>query len=162
MRNKNSFFTDVLTLTSVPLFSQLAGILLTPIVTRMYPPEAFGLANALGSLVMIIAVFSTMGYHGSLVLPKSDNTASILLYICFLSILIISIASYFIILFSENYIIKKLNTPELKNFLWLTPIFVLSHGLYQTLRYWNTRMIKFNNIAISRIMEILLKKSLLT
>lgn len=142
----------------MPIISQVVGILLTPIVTRLYAPEAFGLANVLGSVVMLFSVFATMGYHGAIILPQNDDNALNMLFVCFISMLGISTTSFFIVTVGKDFISAKLNAPELVNFLWLTPIFVFFHGIYQTLRYWNARLRLFDNIAISRITEILLKK----
>ena len=42
----------------------------------------------------------------------------------------------------------------------MLPLFVFFHGLFQTLRYWNTRLKKFKIIALSKITEGLLSKTL--
>ena len=159
MSNKKTFTQDVLTLTSVPIISQIMGLLLTPIVTRMYAPEAFGLANVLGSVTMLFAVFSTMGYHGAIILPKMDKTALNVLFVCFFYMLCLSAVSFLIVMEGKNIISTKLNTPELITYLWLIPIFVFFHGLYQTLRYWQVRVRRFDNLAISRVSEIVVRKS---
>ena len=153
MKQTNSFASDILTLSSVPLFSQAIGIFLTPIVTRLYAPEAFGLQSIFGSIVTLIAVFSTMSYHNSLILPKNDNEAFNMLTVCIILIFIISGCAVLIISFGYDFIIQKSNTPELKHYLWLTPVFVFFHGLYQTLRCWNTRFKHFGKIAVSRVVE---------
>jgi len=54
-----SFFRDVVTLTSVPLVSQILGILLTPILTRLYTPAVFGLVALFSLIIVIPAVFAT-------------------------------------------------------------------------------------------------------
>ena len=158
--NKNkSFVQDVFTLTSVPIISQILGILLTPIVTRMYGPEAFGLANLLGSAVMILAVFSTMGYHGAIILPKNDSTATSIVMVCFFFIFCVTAISFLIMMVGKDIIAAKLEAPSLANYLWLTPIFVFFYGLYMTLRYWKTRVRRFDSLAVSRISEIVGRKT---
>ena len=159
MMKKKSFAQDVLTLTSVPVFSQILGILLTPIVTRMYTPEAFGLANVFGSAIMILVVFSTMGYHDAIILPKNDSTATSILLLCFFSIFCVSAISFLIIMVGKDIIPVKLNAPSLVNYLWLTPIFVFLHGMYMTLRFWKTRFRHFDSLATSRISEIAARKT---
>ena len=66
---------------------EILGILLTPVLTRMYTPEAFGLAALFGSIVVIPAVFATMGYHSAIVLPKNNSLAKTVLLLCFCSII---------------------------------------------------------------------------
>jgi len=156
--SQKSFALDVLTLTTVPVISQVMGLLLTPIVTRLFTPEAFGLSNIFGSMVMLFAVFSTMGYHGAIILPKTDTTALKILVICFYFTLCISAISYLIVTAGKYIIPAKLNTPELVEYLWLTPIFVFSHGMFATLRFWKTRFRRFDNIAVSRVSDNVVRK----
>ena len=113
-----SFSRDVITLTYVPLVSQILGILLTPILTRMYAPEAFGLAALFGSIVVIPAVFSTMGYHSAIVLPKSNSSAKILLLLCCCFIIFITGITIIITISMQDIIALKLNTPALINYIW--------------------------------------------
>ena len=121
MKKINSFANDVITLASVPLISQLLGIFLVPIVTRLYTPEAFGLFNLFGSMTMLIAVFATMGYHNSLILPKTNDEALNMLLVCIFSNIIITLLSVLIIFFGYDFILEILNAPELGSFLWLVP-----------------------------------------
>ena len=130
-----------------------------PIVTRIYSPEAFGLQSIFGSIVMLIAVFATMSYHSSLILPKTEDEAFIMFAVCIISTLFITGFSVLIISFGYDFIIQKSNTPELKYYLWLTPVFVFFHGLCQTLRFWNTRHKIFGRIAASRVIETISKNS---
>ena len=149
----------MLTLTTVPVVSQILGLLLTPIVTRLYAPEVFGLVNIFSSGFMLIAVFSTMGYHGAIILPKTDATASTILVTCFYSTFCISAISLLIVIAGKDIIPAKLNVPGLVKYLWLIPVFVFSHGIHQTLRFWKTRLQHFDILAASRVSEIVVRKS---
>ena len=75
LKKNKSFSQDAITLITAPMMSQILGIFLTPVLTRMYSPDAFGLAALFGSIVMIPSVFATMGYNGAIILPKSNATA---------------------------------------------------------------------------------------
>ena len=70
-----------------------------PIVTRLYAPEAFGLQSMFGSIAMLIAVFATMSYHSSLILPKTEDEAFIMFAVCIVLTLLITGFSVLIISF---------------------------------------------------------------
>jgi lipopolysaccharide exporter len=159
MKKNNTFSHDVITLTYAPMISQIMGILLTPILTRMYSPDAFGLAALFGSIVMIPSVFATMGYNGAIILPRSNSTANNLVLVCFFSIIFVCGLSCIIVVLAEDTIPILLNAPSISNYLWLVPIYVFLHGTYMTLRFWKMRLHHFENITISRIGEILGKKT---
>ena len=148
--NKNSFALDVFTLMTAPIIAQVISIFLTPVLTRLYTPEAFGLANLLSSFVMLFASFATLGYHNAIILPKNDFYAKVLFRLCLVLILTTSLLSIIIIVFGKKQILLLINSPEIVKFLWLVPIFVFSEGLYETLRFWSTRFRDFKKIAISR------------
>ena len=58
MSNKNeSHIKNIITLSSAPLFSQILGFILTPIITRLYSPEDFGFLNLFSSRSLILLVF---------------------------------------------------------------------------------------------------------
>ena len=158
MSKSQSFSRDVVTLASVPLVSQVLGILLMPILTRMYAPEAFGLAALFGSIIVIPAVFSTMGYHYAIVLPKNNSLAKIVLLLCFCSIIFITGISFVVTVFMQDIIALKLNAPSLINYLWLAPAFVFLHGVFMALRFWKARFRHFSNLSLARVSEILGKK----
>tara|TARA_B100001250_G_scaffold66509_1_gene52996 strand:+ start:20043 stop:21503 length:1461 start_codon:yes stop_codon:yes gene_type:complete len=159
MIKSNSFIKDILTLSSVPFLSVILGFLLTPIITRIYSPEDFGLLNSFSSIVAFLGVFSTLAYHSSILLPKKDNKAFDMLIVCFISTLSFTFLSLLLVLIFENYLILKFNLSELRDYILLIPVFIFLHGLYQTLRFWNSRFKKFKVIAASKVSEVVANKS---
>ena len=159
MTKSNSFIKDIVTLSSVPLLSQILGLLLTPIVTRIYSPEAFGLFNSFSSITAFLCVFATLAFHSSILLPKKDSNAFDMLIVCLISTLFFTLTFFFVVYFFQDFIINKLNITELKNYIFLIPVFVLLHGLFQTLRFWNTRFKNFKTIAVSKASEVIINKA---
>ena len=156
---QNSFIKDILTLSSVPLLSQLLGFFLTPIITRIYAPEDFGVLNSFASIVAFLGVFSTLAYHSSILLPKKDRKAFDMLIICLISTCFFTVLSFLFILIFQDFILTALNIQDLKQYLLLIPVFIFLHGLYQTLRFWNTRFKRFKSIAASKVGEVITNKS---
>ena len=159
LKKNKSFSQDAITLITAPMMSQILGIFLTPVLTRMYSPDAFGLAALFGSIVMIPSVFATMGYNGAIILPKSNATAYNLVLVCFFSIICTFCLCCLIIIFGQNAISLLVNAPLISEYLWLVPIYVALHGMYMTLRFSKIRLHHFENITVSRISEILAKKA---
>lgn len=159
MIKSNSFIKDIITLSSVPLLSQILGLLLTPIVTRIYAPEEFGILNTFASLTAFLCVIATLAFHSSILLPKKDSKAFDMLIVCFLSTIFFTSVLGLIIFIFHDLIIDKLNIITLKNYIFLIPLFVFFHGTFQTLRFWNTRFKNFTTIAISKASEVITNKA---
>lgn len=158
---KSSFTGDVLKMASAPLCTQVLGIILMPIITRLYAPDVFGVFSLFGSIVMPIAVFANMGYSGSIVLPKRDEVASNMLCINLVFTALIAVLIIPFIWIGSSFVLRWFNVPEISTYLWLIPVNVLFHGLYMSFRYWNVRTKRFGRIAISRISNAVVNKGVL-
>lgn len=158
---KSTFAGDVLKMALAPLCTQVLGIILMPIITRLYAPNTFGLFQLYASIVMPISVFVTMGYAGSIVLPQKDEVAANMFCICLAFTALISVLTMLFIWTSSGLVLRWLKAPELNIYLWLIPINVLAIGLFLSLRALNVRNKQFGRIAISRISEAVMNKGVL-
>lgn len=158
---KSTFSKDVLKMASAPVCTQILGIILMPIITRLYIPDIYGVFYLFGSVVMPIAVFTGMGYSSSIVLPKEDEVASNMLLISLTFTVLITLLTIPFILFCSGFFLNWLKAPELAVYLWFIPISVLAHGLYLSFRFWNVRRKCFGRIAISRISNAVVNKGML-
>jgi len=67
---KAGFAKDVLKLASGTVLAQIISILSAPLLTRLFGPEAFGLAALFGSVSGIIGVVACLRYELSIMLPR--------------------------------------------------------------------------------------------
>ena len=156
---RKNFVNDVLTLSLVPLISQLVGLILLPVITRIYSPSDFGLFNTFSAIVAFLGVFSTLAYHSSILLPKRDESASSILISCLVTSILFSLFILILIFFFHNKIISLFKVENLEAYIFLIPIFIFLHGFFQTMRYWNSRIKNFKKIAQSKISEVISNKS---
>jgi len=150
---KRNLTTNVFILLVGTTFAQILGIIVSPILTRLYGPETFGLYAIFFSLTSIISVVVCLRYECAIVLPESDHDAANVLALCFLLILIITLCTIPFILFENTYITQLLNAPDLGKFIWLLPLSILFLGITLALNYWNTRTKKFKRLAANRILN---------
>ena len=158
---KSSFAGDVLKMASAPLCTQILGIILMPIITRLYAPDVYGVFHLFGSIVMLIAVFANMGYSSSIVLPQRDEVASNMFCINLILTVLITVLTIPFIWLGSGLFLHWLKAPELGIYLWLIPVNVFAHGLYLSFRFWNVRGTRFGRIAISRISNAVVNKGVL-
>ncbi|NQT81076.1 MAG: oligosaccharide flippase family protein [Candidatus Aminicenantes bacterium] len=158
---KPDFARDVLKMASAPIFTQAMGILIMPLLSRLYAPEAFGLMALFVSIAAPIGEFANLGYSSSIMLPQSDEEASNLLGACLFITVIISGLSVLLMLFGSPIIITGLKAQKLSPYLWLIPISIFLSGLYQSLRYWNMRNKRFGRIAKAQIYRFISNNSII-
>lgn len=152
-KSSNSFSGNVLRLVTGATFAQALGLLVAPIVTRLFAPEAFGVLALFGAMTSIIGVIVCLRYEFAIMLTETDQEASNIVAVSFLSGILITIISAVIIFFCSDYILRLIKAPELKNYLWLIPLFVFFSGLGVALNYWNTRTKHFGRLSLIQIIS---------
>ncbi len=133
-------------LLSASVIVQGIGLLIYPILTRLYTPENFGLVNLFLSICGVLSLFATAEIQYSIVLPKTDSLAKA----CFQVGLIIAGVFTFILLCSipfSQQISCVFKTPDLANWYWCIPILVFLTAIWTLLNYWYTRKKEFGCIS---------------
>lgn len=149
----SSFASNVLKLVTGSVFAQGIGVLVVPIVARLFAPKAFGVAALFVSITGVIGVVACLRYQLTIMLPKTDEEAANLLGLSLFFVIIVTGISALIIFFAGDAIVNLLNSPELKKFLWLVPVSVFVSGTFLALNYWNSRTKHFGRLSIARVIS---------
>jgi lipopolysaccharide exporter len=134
----SSFATDVLKLVTGTTFVQAITILASPLLTRLYGPEAFGFLALFTSITSIIGVVACMRYELAIMLPKTDEEAANLLGLCLLCVAVISGLTVPALYFGGDALLSLLRAPGLGSYLILVPPFVFISGVFLALNRWTT------------------------
>ena len=133
-------------LLSANVIAQAIGLLVYPVLTRMYTPEDFGVLSLFASISGVLIILSTLGYHEAIVLPKEEEDARAITVFSFSLIAATSLLLFFSIPFAGK-IAGIFNSPTLENFYWLLPIYVLLSGIWNVLNYWFIRQKAYKQIS---------------
>lgn len=150
-QKRKSFANDVFTLVGGTTFAQIVTILSSPVLTRLYRPEDFGVWTLILSIKTTIGVITCLRYEQSIMLPKSDKKASNLFALSLVFVSIITLLSIPFIYFFKDFIVETLNSPQLGTYLWWLPIFILVSGILLAFNQWSARKRRFENLAAARI-----------
>ena len=145
------FATDVLKLVTGTTIAQIIAILASPILTRLFGPEAFGFFALFTSITAIIGVIACMRYELAIMLPEDDEAAANLLALSFLMVAIISGLTAIGLYFGGEIFVTFLQAPGLSPYLWIVPPFIFMSGIFLALNYWNSRTRNFGRLSIARI-----------
>ena len=140
---------------SANVVAQVIGLLVYPILTRIYAPEDFGLLNLFLSIGGIFTLLSVAEYQYAIVLPKQDREAASVFHIGFLLLLLSTIIVAISALFSSQ-ISTLFDSPQLSSFYWLMPVYVFCMGLWNLLNYWYIRQKKFSDVSTYQISQSVL------
>lgn len=153
------FITNVLKLVSGSVIAQALGILLVPVVTRLYPPEDFGIFQILLAISGILVVLSCLSYQLAIMLPKDDEESANIVALCFILIIATSVISGGVLISLSGWVGVVLNTPEISNYLIFLPVVVFLNGLFMVMNYWLSRRVRFGVVATAQVANAVLGKT---
>jgi len=153
LKPKSEFSRNVLTLMTGTTMAQAIPIAISPILTRIYTPEDFGVFAFYMAIATIVAVIATGRYELAIMLPKKDNDAINIVVLSILISFFISLILFLIILIFNAEITSLLNSPKISNWLYFIPFTVYITGIYQSFNYWSNRKKQYKRLAISRVVQ---------
>ncbi len=155
LKPKSEFSRNVLTLMTGTTIAQAIPIAISPILTRIYTPEDFGVFTLYIAIVSLISIFATAQYDIAIVLPKSDIKAINLMALSLLICCIVVVFTILCIFLFKNILFEQIEQKELLNFIYLIPLSVLLMGIYQIFNYWSNRKKYYKIMAINRTTQSL-------
>jgi len=153
LKPKSEFSRNVLTLMTGTTIAQAIPIAISPILTRIYTPEDFGLFALYISIALLFATAATGRYELAIMLPKKESDAVNIVFLSLLITLIITLLTLFIVFFFNQSITNILGNQDISSWLYFIPFTVFFMGLYQSLNYWNNRKKEYKRLAISRVVQ---------
>jgi len=146
-----SFFYDVVKILSGNGFVQVLRILLSPIISRLFLPEFFGVTQNFSSIANIFGAISSLRYDQSIMLPKEKEKAANQFGISLFFIFITTPISLITVWLFKDKIADLLNAPKLAPYLWFVPIQVFAIGTLNVFKQWNARKRKFLQLSIAEV-----------
>jgi O-antigen/teichoic acid export membrane protein len=155
---KNPFVSNVIIMASGTAAAQMISMLLSPVITRLYGPEAYGLMGTFIAIVMIITPIASLTYPIAIVLPKHNSEAKGIIQLALsVSIVIAGIISLILLVYYQK-IVDLFHLNEIGAFLYLIPITILCAGALQVTEQWLIRTKQFKVSARATFMQALISQ----
>lgn len=151
--NRSEFLKNSVTLVSGTTIAQILPIIISPILTRLYTPEDFGVLALFTSIVMIFAIIGNGRYELAILLPKKDSHAINIWAVSLVFALIVSSLLLISILFFHDYFVHLLNNKRIAGWLYLAPLVVFFVSTFNSFNYLFTRENKYKAIAIISVIK---------
>ena len=145
---QSKLIRNIATIASSTVLTQAAMLAVMPLLTRLYPPETFGLFAVFSSLHAIMLILSTLKYDTAIVIPADQKTAQNLLFLS--SALSIAFSTATLICLIIIYLAKS---GELNPYYFLIPFGVIVAVVYSNLQQWGARHREYSNYATSQIVN---------
>lgn len=146
LKPESEFSKNILTLMTGTTIAQAIPICISPILTRIYAPEDFGVFAFFLSIVGIMAVVSTGKYEMSLILPKKDIFAYQLLIASAIIVIVSSIIYLFSLVLVDTFY-------SIDAIYYLLPFTVIFIGLNNTFDKYNNRIKNYKLMSYQRLIK---------
>lgn len=146
-----SFANGVVKIGTGTAVAQLVAILASPLLTRLFGPEAFGAAAIFGSSSTILILIACLRYELAIVLPKEEAEAANLLALSVLLAVATAILVLAITWVARHQIARWFGSPDSEWLALLLPASVALGGTYSALNYWITRTKRFGQLSTARM-----------
>jgi len=126
---------------------------ISPILTRLYTAEDFGILAVFTGILSICVALVALRYDLAIPLPENDGDAANLLVsaLCLVFVTSVLIGGGFWV-FREK-IGATLGVPGFAAYVWLLPFGLVGRGMYEVLNYWAVRVKEYKALARTRIAQ---------
>ena len=150
---QRGFFADVLFLAGGTAVAQALVLLVSPLLTRLYSPEAFGALGVYTCILSVLSVVASLRYEQAIPLPEDEESADKLLALCLSIVLTLSLAVGVCVYWLGSSLESWSGFDGFRFYLWLLPLSLLGAGFYQALSYGATRRRDFAVIGFTRVAQ---------
>ncbi|WP_417656309.1 lipopolysaccharide biosynthesis protein [Pseudidiomarina aestuarii] len=148
---KGDFAKNIFTLMTGSTIAQAIPLAVSPILTRLYSPEEFGLLALFIAITSIFGAIANGRYELAIMLPADDEDA---VNIAALGLIITTTLAFLLLIlvfFLNQHICNWLGNEAIGVWLYFVPFVVWFTGLYNVLNYFNNRIKNYKDIAYSTI-----------
>lgn len=148
---QSSFVKNVAILASGTALAQAIPVFASPVLTRLYTPQDFGLLAVLMAIVSSLAPAVCGKYEVAMVLPRSNTKGLELLGITFWISFAFSVALFVFLALFPGPILSVLGAQDLNGWIYLSPLLLFLTGLMTTMNYFANRQQDYSKMATSKL-----------
>ena len=148
-----AFARNVLVIAGGSTLGQLLVVAASPLLTRLYTPEQFGVLGVYVASVLLFSGVSTLRYELAIPLPNDDAVAKRLLQLTLGLSLSFSLALGLVMLWVGNALLGWLKWSDLTPYTAFLPLGTFLIASYQSLTYWAVRRGQYRTIAATKLWQ---------
>ncbi len=155
---KSKFSRNIITLVTGTAMAQAIPLALSPILTRLYTPDDFGILATYMSLAAVVTVIVSLKYDIAIIIPEKDEDSANITVLSILIAFIISTLIFLVVFFfnlelSSFLTDNKEDARTLSNWLYFIPASVLFMGVFNAMSFWFNRKTLYKRMAASKVIN---------
>jgi O-antigen/teichoic acid export membrane protein len=151
----SNFGRNVLTLSGGTAFVQVLGILLSPIITRLYSPEEFGILTIYTAILGTLAIIGSLKYELGIPIADNDTKAINVLTLCLIVLFIYVGIILTVILTLGDKILVLVSGDILIPYKYFIVLGIFLIGLYNIFSQWAFRKKSYITLTKTKVNQSL-------
>ncbi len=147
------FSRNVLVILGGTIAAQAIGILVSPVLTRLYAPADFGVYALFVSILTVLGSVVCGRYEYGITLPPEHRQGLALLALCTLVAFGMSLLLVPVIVIWGEGVVAMLGEPRLAPWLWFIPGALFITGFSSGARYWLLRIKAFKIVSFNGVLR---------
>lgn len=152
---KSKFGKNILIIAGGTAFAQIIGIIFSPIITRIYPPEQYGVLTAYTAVLGLLVISASLDYQKAIPIAEDDNKAINLIVLSIILLILFVVFVVILLYLWGNPFLSVFDSEVLSSYKFLIPIGVLFAGLYNIVLQWGFRTRNYKVITRTKINQSL-------
>ncbi len=161
---KSPFVKSVVLITGGTVFAQVINIFISPIITRLYSPNEYGMMTLYTAIMGMTSLLGALCYDSAIPIADDDDRAINILILSLLVLLGTTTVLTIMFYTCGDSLLKLFDATILTSYIYLIPTGFFMTGIYTILAKWAFRKRRYNIIAqtkysqsiVSNIAKILL------
>ena len=150
---KSEYVRNVLTLTSGTAIAQAILIAVTPLLTRIYTPDQFGLFGIYIALISIGTMIASGRLEMAVLVARKDSEALQLALMSFLISAALSLSLLLIVMIWGPEIADISGQSAMESWLYIVPFSIFFFSVYKVFLRWLNRKKQYQLMSHSRIIQ---------
>jgi O-antigen/teichoic acid export membrane protein len=159
LRRPGSFAQNFMVSMSGSAIVTVVGFLLTPILSRIYPPAAYGQFAVFNSVVSNLNLLATLAYTSAIPLPRARRDAlavvqlNVVLTVGMFALIVIALV------FLGAHVVRWLDLQSLGAWIYMMPVLMLLYNFSLTMSSWYIRTKSFRTRTTADLVMSLVSRA---
>lgn len=150
---KDKLVKNILMIIGGTASGQVIGIVVSPILTRIYTPEEYGILSVFTSILLIMS-FSSLKYEMAIPLAKEDDDAVNILVLSLIVLGVFTVILGIALIFWGQELLRFLNANAMYSYRFFIPLGLLFQGLYAIFMQWMFRKKQFKVVSKTMVTQV--------
>jgi O-antigen/teichoic acid export membrane protein len=150
---EKKFVKNIVMVAGGTAFAQLLTIAISPIITRIYPPQEYGVLSVYVSLLTLLSIGASLDYQKAIPISEDDQSAYNLIAGASFILFSFVVALSLVFTFWGEQVMGLLNSEVLIDYMYLISFGVLFVGGYNIILHWSLRTKDFRTVTRTTVTQ---------